>query len=167
MMGGLESGYDMRDSQHQGTRYNGSGCLIHGLAVLADSFVAIDRIVAERPQDAEMLLCALRQNFAGYEELRAFLRACPKYGENESQPDGEAVAIANRVSDMVRGLTNYLGDPFLQLLDALHPPSVRLLGGRDAGRAARPRNAQLRHRSAGGRRGGRAGVWHCVDEAAL
>ncbi len=126
MMGGLESGYDMRDPVHQGTRYNGSGCLIHGLAVLADSFVAIDRLVAERPQDAEVLLCALRANFTGYEDLRAFLKACPKYGENESQPDGEAVAIANRVSDMVRGLTNYLGNPFRPDFST---PSTHLLYG--------------------------------------
>jgi formate C-acetyltransferase len=111
---------------HQGTRYNGSGCLIHGLAVLADSFVAIDRLVAERPQDAEQLLCALRANFVGYEDLRAFLKACPKYGENESQPDGEAVAIASRVSDMVRGLTNYLGNPFRPDFST---PSTHLLYG--------------------------------------
>jgi formate C-acetyltransferase len=126
MMGGLESGYDMRDTHHQGTRYNGSGCLIHGLAVMADSFVAIDRFVAERPQDAEVLLGALRANFAGYDELRAFLRACPKYGENEEAPDSEAVAIASRVSDMVRGLKNYLGNPFRPDFST---PSTHLLYG--------------------------------------
>ena len=126
MMGGLESGYDMRDPVHQGTRYNGSGCLIHGLAVMADAFVAIDRLVAERPQDAEKLVPALAANFNGYEELRAFLRACPKYGENETQPDNEAVQIASRVSDMVRGLTNYLGNPFRPDFST---PSTHLLYG--------------------------------------
>ena len=126
MMGGLESGYDMRDPVHQGTRYNGSGCLIHGLAVMADSFVAIDRFVAERPQDADKLLGALRSNFAGYDELRAFLRACPKYGENEEAPDSEAVAVANRVSDMVRSLKNYLGNPFRPDFST---PSTHLLYG--------------------------------------
>jgi len=126
MMGGLESGYDMRDTVHQGTRYNGSGCLIHGLAVVADSFVAIDRLVAERPQDAEVLMGALRADFAGYDELRAFLRACPKYGENEDAPDNEAVAIASRVSDMVRGLKNYLGNPFRPDFST---PSTHLLYG--------------------------------------
>ncbi len=126
MMGGLESGYDMRDTQNQGTRYNGSGCLIHGLAVLADSFVAIDRVVAERPQEAETLLRALRANFEGYEELRAFLRACPKYGENEDAPDREAADIANRVSDSVRGLKNYLGNPFRPDFST---PSTHLLYG--------------------------------------
>ncbi len=126
MMGGLESGYDMRDPVHQGTRYNGSGCLIHGLAVMADAFVAIDRLVAERPGDAEKLVPALKANFSGYEELRQFLRACPKYGENETAPDNEAVAIANRVSDMVHGLTNYLGNPFRPDFST---PSTHLLYG--------------------------------------
>ncbi len=126
MMGGMESGYDMRDPVHQGTRYNGSGCLIHGLAVVADSFVAVDRLLAERPQDAEMLLPALRANFEGYEELRAFLSACPKYGENEAQPDGEAREIASRVSDMVASLKNYLGNPFRPDFST---PSTHLLYG--------------------------------------
>jgi formate C-acetyltransferase len=126
MMGGLTSGYDMRDPAHQGTRYNGSGCLIHGLAVMADAFVAIDRLVAERPQDAEKLVPALKANFNGYEELRQFLRACPKYGENETAPDNEAVQIANRVSDMVRGLKNYLGNPFRPDFST---PSTHLLYG--------------------------------------
>jgi len=126
MMGGMETGYDMRDPVHQGTRYNGSGCLIHGLAVVADSFVAIDRLLSERPQDAEKLVPALRANFEGYEELRAFLRACPKYGENESQPDDEAREIASRVSDMVSSLKNYLGNPFRPDFST---PSTHLLYG--------------------------------------
>lgn len=126
MMGGLESGYDMRDALHQGTRYNGSGCLIHGLSVMADSFVAIDRLVEERPQDAENLLDALRKNFEGYDELRQFLKACPKYGENEEAPDSEAVKIASKVSDMVRGLRNYLGNPFRPDYST---PSTHLLYG--------------------------------------
>lgn len=126
MMGGIETGYDMRDPVHQGTRYNGSGCLIHGLAVVADSFVAIDRLLEERPQDAEKLVPALRANFEGYEELRAFLRACPKYGENETQPDDEAREIASRVSDMVSSLRNYLGNPFRPDFST---PSTHLLYG--------------------------------------
>ncbi len=61
-MGGLESGYDMRDVKNQGTKYNGSGCLIHGLSVVADSFAAIDKLLAERPGDEDELLEALRDD---------------------------------------------------------------------------------------------------------
>lgn len=111
-MGGLESGFDMRDTEHQGTPYNGSGCLIHGLSVMADSFAAIDKLLAERPEDADKLVPALRANFVGYEELHAFLKAAPKFGNNIASVDAEAAEIARRVSDMVTAHQNYLGNPF-------------------------------------------------------
>ena len=52
--GGLETAVDVRDTTEQGTKYNGSGCLIHGLSVVADSFVAIDHLMKERPEDANI-----------------------------------------------------------------------------------------------------------------
>ncbi len=111
-MGGKTSGYDMRDTENQGTEYNGSGCLIHGLSVMADSFVAIDKLLAERPEDAQNLINALKANFEGYEELHAFLKAAPKFGNNIEVVDKEAAEIANKVSDLVASHKNYLGNPF-------------------------------------------------------
>ena len=111
-MGGLDTGYDMRDTAHQGTRYNGSGCLIHGLSVIADSFVAVDHLLKERPQDAGRLLEALRTDFKDDPELREYLRSCPKFGNNIPESDLEAQEIAVRVSDMVNGLRNNWGNPF-------------------------------------------------------
>ena len=111
-MGGIEHGYDTRDDKHQGTDYNGSGCLIHGLTVLADSFVAVDCLMRERPEDADRLVEALRTNFANDPELREYLRACPKFGNNNATVDAEAAEIASRVSEMVRARKNYLGNPF-------------------------------------------------------
>lgn len=111
-MGGMDSGYDMRDTEHQGTPYNGSGCLIHGLSVIADSFIAIDKLLRERPEDAGKLVPALRANFEGYEDLRTFLKAAPKFGNNLSEVDEEAGAIVARVSNMVTAHRNYLGNPF-------------------------------------------------------
>ena len=125
-MGGLESGIDCRDPEHQGTKYNGSGCLIHGLSVVADSFTAVDQLLKERPQDAENLIRALQCDFAGYEELRAYLKACPKYGNNHPVADTEAVEVAKRVSDVVSGLKNYLGNPFRPDWSS---PSTHLLYG--------------------------------------
>ena len=110
--GGLETGIDVRDTEEQGTVYNGSGCLIHGLSVVADSFVAIDRLLRERPEEAENLIRACQCNFEGYETLREYLKTCPKYGNNLPEPDREAAEIARRVSDMVGSLKNYLGNPF-------------------------------------------------------
>lgn len=110
--GGLETAVDVRDTQEQGTKYNGSGCLIHGLSVVADSFVAIDHLLAERPQDAQNLIDACRCDFQGYEELWAYLKACPKFGNNHPEADRETAEVANRVSDIVGSLRNYLGNPF-------------------------------------------------------
>ncbi|HIW73053.1 MAG TPA: pyruvate formate lyase family protein [Firmicutes bacterium] len=111
-MGGLETGYDMRDTRHQGTKYNASGCLIHGLSVIADSFVAIDCLLAQRPAEAGHLLGALRDNFRHDEELRQFLLSCPKFGNNDPAADGEARAVADRISDLVHSKKNYLGNSF-------------------------------------------------------
>ena len=125
-LGGAESGIDARHPTRQGTKYNGSGCLIHGLSVAADSIVAIDHLVKERPQDADALLDALRRNFEGCDTLRDYLAACPKFGNNLEEPDREAVDIANRVSDIIASRKNYLGNPFRPDWSS---PSTHLLYG--------------------------------------
>lgn len=112
MMGGAESGIDTRDYEKQGTKYNGSGCLIHGLSVMADSFTAIDILLEERPQDADRLLRALRTDFAEDEEMRQYLLMCPKFGNNLERVDREAAEIASRVCGIVSSKKNYLGNPF-------------------------------------------------------
>jgi len=111
-MGGLEYGADMRDTKKQGTKYNGSGCLIHGLTVLADSFIAIDEFAKKYPDGKDMLVDAIKKNFEGYEKLREFLLSCPKFGNNIEVVDNEAAEIANKVSEMLRSKKNYLGNPF-------------------------------------------------------
>lgn len=111
-MGGLEYGADMRDTQKQGTKYNGSGCLVHGLTVLADSFIAIDKFVKKYPNGKDMLVSAIKNNFEGYEDLREFLLSCPKFGNNIEVVDNEAREIAIKVSKMLRSKKNYLGNSF-------------------------------------------------------
>ncbi|MBQ6936563.1 MAG: hypothetical protein IJN49_08440 [Clostridia bacterium] len=126
VMGGIETGYDVRDTKNQGTKYNGSGCLIHGTSVVADSFTAIDKLLAERPEDAERLLNALKSNFEGYEDLREFLLSAPKFGNNNETADNEAVEITNKIADMVRSKKNYLGNNFRPDFST---PSTHLLYG--------------------------------------
>ena len=111
-MGGVEYGADMRDPKKQGTRYNGSGCLVHGLSVLADSFVAIDKFLEKYPDDSDVLISALKNNFEGYSELREFLKSAPKFGNNIDSVDNEAAEIARRVSEIISSRKNYLGNPF-------------------------------------------------------
>lgn len=125
-MGGLESGVDLRDVSRQGTKYNGSGCLIHGLTVVADSFAAIDALLAERPQDAQRLLPALESNFETDPELHAYLKKQIKFGNNIPKVDDEASTIARRISTMVRQSKNYLGNSFRPDFST---PSTHLLYG--------------------------------------
>ena len=111
-MGGLEHGADMRDVEKQGTRYNGSGCLVHGLSVLADAFIAVDHYEKDYPDGRERLLSALKNSFAGYEDVRETLLSYPKFGNNIEEVDNEASTIARRVSEMIRERKNYLGNAF-------------------------------------------------------
>ncbi len=143
-MGGMESAIDMRHPSKQGTKYNGSGCLIHGLSVIADSFAAIDKLLAEKPEDASKLLFALRNNFAGDEALRQYLHAAPKFGNNIESVDNDAVEIANRVSDIVHAQKNYLGNPFRPDWSS---PSTHLLYGYWVGATpdGRPAREQLNY----------------------
>lgn len=125
-MGGIESGIDVRDTFHQGTKYNGSGCLIHGLSVVADSFAAIDSLLAERPEDAQRLVDALRTNFEQDEELQGYLLRCAKYGNNCEKVDEEARDIAIIISDLISSKKNYLGNAFRPDWSS---PSTHLLYG--------------------------------------
>lgn len=126
LMGGLENGIDARDISKQGTKYNGSGCLIHGVSVIADSFSAIDKLLAERPQDACKLVDALKADFKGYEDLREFLLSADKFGNNIEKVDKEAGEIASKVADIVSSTKNYLGNSFRPDFSS---PSTHLLYG--------------------------------------
>ncbi len=126
VMGGLENGIDARDINAQGTKYNGSGCLIHGVSVIADSFAAIDKLLAERPQDKDKLIDAIKADFNGYEELRDFLLSADKFGNNIEKVDKEAGKIASKVADIVASNKNYLGNPFRPDFSS---PSTHLLYG--------------------------------------
>ncbi len=112
MMGGIESGIDMRDTKRQGTPYNGSGCLIHGSSVLADSFIAIDTLLEERPEDADRMLEALRTNFEQDEEMQQYLLECDKFGNNIERVDEEAATVVQKVADRISSKKNYLDNPF-------------------------------------------------------
>lgn len=126
VMGGLENGIDARDTKRQGTKYNGSGCLIHGVSVIADSFSAIDKLLAERPEDADKLVDALKANFEGYEDLREFLLSADKFGNNIEKVDSETAEIASKVADIVSAEKNYLGNSFRPDFSS---PSTHLLYG--------------------------------------
>ena len=125
-MGGMDNGIDTRDIHRQGTKYNGSGCLIHGTAVIADCFAAIDKILNEKPEYEDVLVDALNKNFEGYGELRDFLLSADKFGNNIEKIDDEAAEIASKTADMVSNAKNYLGNSFRPDFSS---PSTHLLYG--------------------------------------
>lgn len=142
LFGGLESGRDMRDPEHPGTRYSGSGCLIHGLGVVADSLVAVKHYLAEQPDGVPVLRAALQTNFAETPELRARLLAYPKYGNMIEEPDSVAIRLASVVSDKVYAMHNPAGHPFMPDYST---PSTHLLYGYWVGATpdGRPARAML------------------------
>lgn len=75
-------------------------------------------------QSASTALC--QTNFEEDEELRQYLLACPKFGNNIPEVDEEARQIANTISDLVASQKNYLGNPFRPDWSS---PSTHLLYG--------------------------------------
>ena len=112
-MGGLETGIDLRDEKQQGTKYNGSGCLIHGLSILADSFEAIsDFVDTKTDAECEMLLEALKNDYKDTESIRQYLLSSAKFGNDITSVDNEAVEIVKNVARIIKKRKNYLGNPF-------------------------------------------------------
>ncbi len=125
LFGGLSSGRDMRDPETPGVKYCSSGCLIHGLSVIADSLTAVRYFLAQNG-DASALLQALKENFAGNEALRAKLLAYPKYGNHLPEIDGFAAGLTRKISEKVHALRNPAGKPFMPDYST---PSTHLLYG--------------------------------------
>ena len=130
LMEGLSTGKDMRDVYTPGVTYSGSGCLIHGLSVVADSLIAVKHGLIDRPEFTEELVKALQSNFAGFTDLHEYLKNQPKYGNDLDEPDREVVETASEVSQMVAALRNPAGKPFWPDYST---PSTHLLYGYHVG----------------------------------
>ena len=138
-MGCIETGIDVRDTTQQGTKYNGSGCLIHGLSIIADSFVAIEKLIHEKPDFIPHLRDALCNNFNNYDEIHNYLLKCDKYGNNIAKVDTEASEIAEKVAEMVYSHKNYLNNPFRPDFST---PSTHLIYGNLVGALPNGRKAK-------------------------
>ncbi len=95
--GCLESGLDLTEG---GATYNSSGIQGVGVADVADSLAALDKLVfREKRFTVGEVAEALRNNFEGREALRLELARAPKYG-NENQPaDGYADLVVRMFHD--------------------------------------------------------------------
>ena len=102
MAGCLESGLDVTAG---GTLYNLSSVNGLGMADVADSLVAIDRLVfRERCVTLPDLAQVVRSDFAGAESLAARASAGPHYGNDVAEPDQ---IVARLVEDFCRQVDGY------------------------------------------------------------
>jgi formate C-acetyltransferase len=85
-----------------------------GLSNAADALAAIRQAVFEEGRVTLAALAeACRNNFAGAEELRRYLRtACPRYGNDDARADALAVRIYNRVAARLSQARNVFGQAY-------------------------------------------------------
>ena len=86
------------DARRGGTRYPTQFHLFGGVATVADSLMAIQKLVfEERRFDLATFAQIVRDDFAGREELRQeILNRVPRFGNDQNEVDG----LARRVSDI-------------------------------------------------------------------
>lgn len=97
-----------------GARYNWSVISIAGLPNTYDSLAAVREVVFdEAAVTAEDLLAALRDNFAGHEELRQRLARCPHFGNSVDYVDDLAHEVAAHTFSEFMGHTPWRGGRYL------------------------------------------------------
>ena len=98
-----------RDITNGGALYNYHSICLLGTANTADSLMALKKLVFEDKKVApDELLAALKDNFAGREELRQLLlKQAPKYGNDSAEVD----LLARQVDDQ-----------FIDLMDTMRSP---------------------------------------------
>ena len=139
LMGGLERAGDIRDAESPCCVYRASGCLVHGLSVVADSILAVKEFLRHKIAAPEMLLAALRADFNGFETLRHFLENQPKSGCNEEEADSITCRLQEIICRKISGLRNPAGAPFLADFST---PSTHLLYGYHVGATPDGRKAR-------------------------
>ena len=104
LQGCLESGID---ASAGGATYNGSGVQGVGVADLADSLAAIDRVVfRDGRADMRTLIKALRANFRGHDALQGHLLRAPKYGNDLRDADRWADRVMSQFAEALARHTN-------------------------------------------------------------
>ena len=102
-----------RDLIHGGAKINSSGATIIGLADVADSLSAIQRVVFdEKAISFAGLLDALNNDFKGYEALQARLmnpEKTPKFGNEDPDADSNVTWILQLLDNAFGEKENYRG----------------------------------------------------------
>ena len=107
--GPMEKGKDLVQG---GATINSSGATIIGLADVADSLSAIQKVVFEEKMPFADLLDALEKDFEGYEALRVRLMnpdKTPKYGNEDPVADANVTWVVELLDRAFGEKTNYRG----------------------------------------------------------
>lgn len=103
----IERGLDVA---YGGAVYNNYGAHGVGIAPASDSIAAVKKAVFEDKKcTSEELLSALEADFNGYSELRNYLLACPKMGNNDDYIDEYASVLMDIFVSVFKEYTNEHG----------------------------------------------------------
>lgn len=110
IQGCIESG---RDISEAGAVYNNYGCHGAGIATAADSLAAIKEVIFDSKKcTRQELICALENNFEGFDSLRNILLSCPKMGNNDHRADDISCRLMGAFSRYLNGKPNNVGGIF-------------------------------------------------------
>ena len=129
-----------RDITDGGVVYNYHAICFSGTADIADSLMAIRKLVFEEKRTTtDELLAALRANFEGHENVHKLLiNGAPKYGNDIEEVDELAVRVARDVVGVFDGMRSPLnGRYFVHLFSfRLNIPQGQAVGATPDGRMA-------------------------------
>lgn len=110
VQGCLEKGVDVKSG---GALYNHGQVLIQGIGNTADSLAAIDRLVFRSGLvSMRRLVEALRSDWVGFEELRALVLKCPKFGNDDDTVDCYAADIVGFTMEELKKYRTFRGGYF-------------------------------------------------------
>jgi pyruvate-formate lyase len=101
-----------------GVRWRGGTLESFGNNTAADSLTAVKRLVYdEGAVDVQTLVAALDADFEGYEDVRRRIRAAPKYGNDDAEPDDMSLWVHRVVCESCSRQRLYTGlDTFLAVM---------------------------------------------------
>lgn len=107
MEGCYEKGMDVTGG---GTIYNHTGIDTCGMATAVDSLMSIKKLVFEEGKyTLNDFARSLADNFEGHEELLKDIKACPKFGNEEGEPEEMMADLIRTYDEFVRKQTNPRG----------------------------------------------------------
>lgn len=103
-----------KDAYGGGMIYPNSSICAFGIGTIADELIAIRKAVFEDGRvTLPELACLLKNNWKDSGTLREWMtNVCPKYGNNEEEPDALAVELANMMASEIDGKPNGWGGVF-------------------------------------------------------